>query len=108
MSARPSTLPSCSPIEVKIVTFSYSPHAQMTDTDLPVSLQESLAEMWVHGGLLQGALSACIGHAWDMHAVHAWDLLKEVVILFITSTIVVPQVKQQGGNTALPINRKLG
>ena len=78
MSARPSTLPSCSPIEVKIVTFSYSPHAQMTDTDLPVSLQESLAEVWVHGGLLQGALSACMGHA--------WDLLKEVVILFIVYT----------------------
>ena len=47
MSARPSTLPSCSPIEVKIVTFSYSPHAQMTDTDLPVSLQESQVEAWV-------------------------------------------------------------
>ena len=28
-------------------------------------------------------------------------------IIFITSTIVWPQVKQQGGNTALPINRKL-
>ena len=44
-----------------------------------------------------GALSA---------AVHAWDLLKEVII-FIISTIVWPQVKQQGGNTALPIKRKL-
>ena len=39
-----------------------------------------------------GALSA---------AVHAWDLLKEAAIIFITSTIVWPQVKQQGGNTAL-------
>ena len=37
--------------------------------------------------------------------VHAWDLLKEVTIIFITSTIVWPQVKQQGGNRALPINR---
>ena len=27
----------------------------------------------------------------------AWDLLKEVTIIFITSTIVWPQVKQQGG-----------
>ena len=45
-----------------------------------------------------GALSA---------AVHARDLLKEVAIIFITSTIVWPQVKQQGGNTAPPINRKL-
>ena len=35
-------------------------------------------------------------------AVHAWDLLKEVTIIFITSTIVWPQVKQQGGNTANP------
>ena len=33
-------------------------------------------------------------------AVHAWDLLKEVTIIFIISTIVWPQVKQQGGNTA--------
>ena len=40
-------------------------------------------------------------------AVYVWDLLKEVTIIFITSTIVWPQVKQQGGNTALPINRKL-
>ena len=40
-------------------------------------------------------------------AVYPWDLLKEVAIVFITSTIVWPQIKQQGGNTALPINRKL-
>ena len=40
-------------------------------------------------------------------AVHARDLLKEVAIIFITSTIVWSQVKQQGGNTALPINREL-
>ena len=40
-------------------------------------------------------------------AVCAWDLWKEVAILFITSTTVWPQVQQQGGNTALPINRKL-
>ena len=40
-------------------------------------------------------------------AVHAWDLLKEVNIIFFTSTIVWPQTKQQGGNTAPPINRKL-
>jgi len=30
------------------------------------------------------------------------DLLKEVAIIFITSTIAWPQVKQQGGNTASP------
>ena len=40
-------------------------------------------------------------------AVCVWDLLKEVTIIFITSAIVWPQVKQQGGNTVLPINRKL-
>ena len=39
--------------------------------------------------------------------VPAWDLLKEVTIIFIISTIVWPQVKQQGGNIALPLNRKL-
>ena len=46
---------------------------------------------WPAAGL--GALSV---------AVCAWDLLKEVTIIFITSTIGWPQVKQQGGNTALP------
>ena len=40
-------------------------------------------------------------------AMCAWDLLKEVTIIIITSTIVWPQVKQQEGNTALPFNRKL-
>ena len=39
--------------------------------------------------------------------VPAWDLLKEVTIIFIISTIVWPQVKQQGGNIALPLNGKL-
>ena len=73
--------------------------SQQTDTDLPVSVQESLAEARVGGGLLQGrGMSA---------AVHAWDFLKEVTIIFITSTIVWPQVKQQGRNTAPSINRKL-
>ena len=31
----------------------------------------------------------------------------KVIIVFIASTVVWAQVKQQGGNTALPINRKL-
>ena len=35
--------------------------------------------------------------AWSA-AVPAWDLLKEVAIIFITPTIVWSQVKQQGGN----------
>ena len=45
-----------------------------------------------------GALSA---------AVHAQDLLKEIATFFITSTIVWSQVKQQEGNRAPPVNRKL-
>ena len=49
---------------------------QETDPDLPVSVQESPAEAWVWwpaSGL--GAVSV---------AVHAWDLWKEVAIIFIT------------------------
>ena len=69
---------------------------QETDPDLPVSVQESPGQRWPAAG--SEALSA---------AVHAWDLLKEVAIFFITFTIVWFQVKQQGGNTAPPINRKL-
>ena len=72
---------------------------QETDPDLPMSVQESPAEAWVGGGLLQGWYNACSSAS--------WDLLKEVTIIFITSTIVWSQVKQQGGNTALPIYRKL-
>ena len=73
---------------------------QETDPDLPLCVQESLAEAWVSGGLLQGLGALSI-------AVPAWDLLKEVPNIFISSTIVWSQVKQQGGNTAPPINRKL-
>ena len=40
-------------------------------------------------------------------AVWAQDLLKDVAIIFITTAIVWFQVKQQGGNTVPPINRKL-
>ena len=62
---------------------------QETDPDLPVSVQESLAEVWVSSDLFRvGALSV---------AVCAWDLLKEVTIIFITSTIVWPQVNKREG-----------
>ena len=73
---------------------------QETDPDLPMSVQEFFAEAWVGGGLLagSGSLSA---------PVHAWGLLKEVAIIFINYTIVSPQVKKQGVNTAPPFNRKL-
>ena len=40
-------------------------------------------------------------------AVQAWDLLKEVAIIFTTFTIVWPQVKKQERNTAPAFNRKL-
>ena len=40
-------------------------------------------------------------------AVCAWDFWKEVTIIFIAFTIVWSQVKQQGENTVLPINRQL-
>ena len=55
-----------------------------------------MGQWWPAAGL--GALSV---------AVRAWDLLKEVATILITSTIVWLQVKQQEGNTALYINRKL-
>ena len=35
-------------------------------------------------------------------AVHAWDLLKEVAIIFITSTIVWPQVNSREGTQLRP------
>ena len=60
-----------------------------TDPGLSVSVQESLAEAWVGGWPAEGsgALSAAV---WEK------DLLKEVANVFITSTIVWSQVKQQG------------
>ena len=73
---------------------------QETDPDLPRSVQESSEEVWVGGSLLLGQGAMCA-------AVSAQDLLKEVAIIFITSTIVWSQVKQQGGKAAPPINRKL-
>ena len=67
---------------------------QETDPDLPVSGQESLADAWVGGGLLQvGALSV---------AVPVWGLLKEVAIIFSTSTIVWPQVNNREGTQLHP------
>ena len=58
---------------------------QQTEPDLPGSVQESLAQAWVSRPAAgSGSLS---------EAVHAWDLLKEVTTIFITSTIVWLQVK---------------
>ena len=69
---------------------------QETDPDLPMSVQERLVGAWVDSGLLRGRGTECSSAS--------WDLWKEVAI---TSTIVWSQVKQQGGNTAPPINRRL-
>ena len=51
------------------------------ESDLPVRVQEPLAEAWVNSGLLQGsgALNA---------TVHAQDILTEVVIFFIIPSTV--------------------
>ena len=48
---------------------------QETDPDLPMSVQESPAEAWFSGGLLQGVGALSV-------AVYAWDVLKDVTIIF--------------------------
>ena len=63
---------------------------QETDPDLPVSVQESgegVGRRWPAAG--SGALRVID---------RAPDLLKEVAIIFMISTIVWSQVKQQQGN----------
>ena len=62
---------------------------QETDPDLPVSVQEALVEVWVGRGM--GGQWPAAGSGALSVAVHAWDLLKEVTIIFITSTIVSVQ-----------------
>ena len=62
-----------------------------------MNVQQFPAETWLDSGRL---------HVLNTTA-QAKDLWKEVTIIFITPVIVWSQVKQQGGNTALPINRKL-
>ena len=73
---------------------------QETVPDLPVGVWESPAEAWVGSGLLQG---------WGTElAVHAWDLLKEVILIFITSTILSVQfssVTQLCPTLCDPMNR---
>ena len=73
---------------------------QETEPDLAVSVQETPAEAWVGSGLLQGP-----GH-WVQQCLHR-TFWRKTYLIFITSTIAWPQVKQQVGNTAPPINRKL-
>ena len=50
-----------------------------------------VSQWWPAGGLV--ALSV---------AVHAWNVLKEVTIIFITSTIVWPQVNSREGTQLHP------
>ena len=75
------------------------------------SAGDAQTEFWLN---LCGVSGRGVGQRWPdagsgplSAAVCAWDLLKEVATIFIASTIVWPQVKQQGGNTAPPFNRKL-
>ena len=70
---------------------------QETEPDLPVSVQESQAEVWVHRGLLQGRGTE--------HSSACKVILKQAVIIFIAPTMVWPQAKKQRGSTALAINR---
>ena len=67
---------------------------QETDPDLPRSVQESPA-----GGV--GRWWPTAGLRVLRVAVHAWDLLKEVTIIFITSTIVGPQVNSREKHSSI-------
>ena len=73
-------------------------HKRLTP-DLPMKVKEFPAEVCV-------TLACCRVGATECGSV-CMDLLKEVAIIFITSIIVWSQGKEQGGNTALPINSKL-
>ena len=53
---------------------------QETDLDMTMSVQKSPAEAWVGGGLFQGQSLSTV--------MCAWDILKKVPIIFITSIIV--------------------
>ena len=67
---------------------------QETDPDLPECPGVSgggMGQWWPAAGL--GAPSV---------AVHAWDLLKEVAIIFFTSTIVWSQVNNREGTQSRP------
>ena len=71
---------------------------QENGPDLPMSVQVSLGEAWVDGGCRVGGTELSNARLGPFEG---------DCVIFITSTIVWLQVKQQGGNTASPINRKL-
>ena len=81
---------------------------QETDPQLPVSVQESLAEVWVGSGLLQGwgteCSSTCMVPFEGGH--HHLHYLHHSLEVMNNREVKQQQVKQQGGNTAPPINRK--
>ena len=72
---------------------------QETALDMHVGVWEFLAEAWVDSGLLQGQGALSV-------AVHAWDLLKEVTI-FMTSTIVWPEINNREGRQLHPSTENL-
>ena len=67
---------------------------QETDPDLPGSVWDSPAEVWV-------AVVCCRVRGPELGS-GAWDLLREVTIIFITSTIVWPQVNSREGTQPHP------
>ena len=72
---------------------------QETKPDLPVSVRSL---RWRCGS----TVACCRVGVTECHS-GSKGPFREVAIIFITSTIVWPQVKQQEQNTASPINRKL-
>ena len=68
--------------------------------DVPASVQESPVEVWAGGGLLQGLGAPTV-------VVRAWDLLREVTVTFITSTMVWPQVNNRKGTQSHPSTENL-
>ena len=70
----------------------------------PGDRRNSRSLWWRHGSTLAWPAA---GSGALVTTVRAQVLLKEVAFTVITPIIVCPQVKQQGGNTVLPINRRL-
>ena len=67
---------------------------QESDPDLPMSVRESL-------GRQRSAVACCTVGGTECSSA-SWDLLKEVPIILITSTIVWPQVNNREGTQLHP------
>ena len=72
---------------------------QETDLGLSMSVQESSVEAWVDGGLLHGGI--------DCHSA-AWDILKEVAIIFITATCSLASGQTTGKEHSTDHQQKIG